>query len=169
MSADRPHVVWDISEPPSKAKRISGKDVFVDMNEAFSSNVPAVFPETDEIIVVCNTGLAQDLMQPIRIRKHNVSCGDVFWAIYEYFQKPISRDVVDIIKGRSEDDYRRLLEACYRRCSRAPGLADITRRQGVRRVDCLDDRTAWWGMWPVWAADGTWSLHLGLTSSSSRA
>jgi hypothetical protein len=169
MSADRPHVVWDISEPPSKAKRISGKDVFVDMNEAFSSNVPAVFPETDEIVVVCNTGLAQDLMRPIRIRKHNVSCGDVFWAIYEYFRKPISRDEVDIIKGRSEDDYRRLLEACYRRCSRAPGLADITRRQGVRRVDCLDDRTAWWGMWPVWAADGTWTLHLGLMPSSSRA
>jgi hypothetical protein len=166
VSADRPHIVWDVSEPPSKAKRISGHDIFVDMNDALSSRVPAVFPETDEIMVVCNTGLAQDMWPPIRIRKNQVSCGDVFWAIYEYFQKPILCDEVDIIKGRSEDDYRRMLEACYRRCSRAPGLADITRRQGVKRVDCLDDRTAWWGMWPVWAMDGTWSLHLGLMQPS---
>jgi F-box-like len=165
------HVVWDVSEPPSKAKRISGKGVFVDMNDAFSSNVPAVFPETDEIVVVYNTGpgLAQDLIEPIMIKKRKVSCGDVFWAIYEYFQKPMSPDEVGIIKSRSEDDYRRLLESCYRRCLRTPDLADIIRRQGVKRVDCLDDRTAWWGLRPVWAADGTWSLHLDLILSSSGA
>ncbi|KAI0246853.1 hypothetical protein BJV78DRAFT_1286030 [Lactifluus subvellereus] len=166
VSADRPHVVWDISDPPSKAKRISGQDIFVDMNDAFSSHTPAVFPETNEIIVVCNTGFGQDMWPPIKIRKNKVTCGDVFWAIYQYFQKPVSCDEVDIIKGRSEDEYRRLLEACYRRCSRTPGLAEITRRQGVKRVDCLEDRTAWWGMWPVWAMDGTWSLHLGLMASS---
>ena len=167
VSADRPHVVWDISDPPSKAKRISGHDVFVDMTDAFSSNTPAVFPETNEIIIMCNSGLAQqEMWPPIRIRKNKVTCGDVFWEIYQYFQKPMSCDEVNVIKGRSEDEYRRLLEACYRRCSRAPGLADITRRQGVKRVDCLEDRTAWWGMWPVWAMDGTWSLHLGLMASS---
>jgi hypothetical protein len=49
---------------------------------------------------------------------------------------------------------------------RTPGLADITRQQGVKRVDCLDDRTAWLGLRPVWAADRTWSLHLDLMPSS---
>jgi hypothetical protein len=166
VNADRPHIVWDVSEPPSTAKRISGQDIFVNMHEAFSSDATAVFPETDEITVVCNTGLAQDMWPPIRIRKNKVTSGDVFWAIYEFFQKPISCDEVDLIKGRSEDSYRRLLEACYLRCRRAPGLADITRRQGVKRIDCLEGRTAWWGMWPVWAPDGTWSLHLGLMASS---
>ncbi|KAH9968526.1 hypothetical protein BGW80DRAFT_1338029 [Lactifluus volemus] len=136
------------------------------MNEAFSSNVTAVFPEADEIVVICNTGLAPDLIEPIRIKKHKVSCGDVFWAIYEYFQQPMSPDEVGIIKSRSEDDYRTLLEAYHRRCLRTPGLADITRQQGVKRVDCLDDYTAWWGMSPIWAADGTWSLHLDLMPSS---
>jgi F-box-like len=166
ISADRPHVVWDVSEPPSMARGISDKDVIVDINEALSSNVPAVFPETDEIVIVFHTGLAQGVIQPIRIKAHKVSCGEVFWAIYEYFQKPMSHDEVDIIKSRSEDDYNRLLEACYRRCSRAPGLEDTIRRQGVKRLDCLDDRTAWWGMRLVWAADSTWSLHLDLMSSS---
>jgi hypothetical protein len=161
--------VWDVSEPPSTAKRISGKDVIVDMRDAFSSDATAVFPETNEISVVCNMGLGgQDMWPPIRIRKRdgNVTSGDVFWAIYEFFQKPITCDEVDIIRGRSEDDYRRLLEACYQRCKRTPGLADITRRQGVKRIDCLEDRTAWWGMMPVWGADGSWSLHLGLMASS---
>jgi hypothetical protein len=169
VNTERPHVVWDVSEPPSTAKRISGKDVIVDMRDAFSSDATAVFPETDEISVVCNMGLGgQDMWPPIRIRKHDrkVTSGDVFWAIYEFFQKPITCDEVDIIRGRSEDDYRRLLEACYHRCKRTPGLADITRRQGVRRIDCLEDRTAWWGMMPVWGTDGSWSLHLGLMASS---
>jgi hypothetical protein len=154
--------VWDVSAPPSKAKGIS------DMNKAFSSDLLSVFPEIDEVVVIFHAALAQDLMRPIRIRKHKVSCGDVFWAIYEYFQKPMSPDEVGIIKSRSEDDYRRLLEACYRRCLRTPGLADITRRQGVKRIDCLDDRTAWWGMSIVWAADGP-GLHLDLMLSSSGA
>ncbi|KAH9968541.1 hypothetical protein BGW80DRAFT_1338283 [Lactifluus volemus] len=138
------------------------------MNEAFSSNVTAVFPETDEIVVDCERGLAQDLMRPIRIKKRRVSCGDVFWAIYEYFQQPMSPDEVGIIKGRSEDDYHRLLEAYHRRCLRTPGLADITRQQGVKRVDCLDNHTAWRGMLPVWS-DGTWSRGLYLLLSSSGA
>ena len=167
-NTERPHVVWDVSEPPSTAKRISGKDVIVDMRDAFSSDATAVFPETDEISVVCNMGLGgQDMWPPIRIRKHGkVTSGDVFWAIYEFFQKPITCDEVDIIRGRSEDDYRRLLEACYQRCKRTPGLADITRRQGVKRIDCLEDRISWWGMVPVWGPDGSWSLHLGLMASS---
>src|SRR6266702_925228 len=165
VNPDRPHVVWDVSEAPSKAQRISGKDIFVSMHEAFSPDATAVFPETDEIVVVCDAGLAQDMWPPIRIRKEKVTSGDVFWAIFEYFQKPMTRDEVEHIKTRSEDGYRRLLEACYRRCARSPGLADITRRQGVRRVDCLEDRTAWWGLWPVWALDGTWSLQLSLMES----
>ncbi len=168
VNTDRPHVVWDVSEPPSTAKRISGKDIIVDMRDAFSSDATAVFPETDEILVVCNMGLGgQDMWPPIRIRKHGkVRSGDVFWAIYEFFQKPITCDEVDLIRGRSDDDYRRLLEMCYQRCKRTPGLADITRRQGVKRIDCLEDRTAWWGMVPVWGTDGSWTLHLGLMASS---
>lgn len=169
VSADRPHIVWDVSEPPSTAKRLSGKDIFVDMHEAFSSDATAVFPETNEILVVCNTGLGQDLWPPIRVRKDKVTTGDVFWAIYEFFQKPVTCDEVELIKRRSEDNYRRLLETCYQRCRRIPGLSDITRRQGVKRIDCLEDRTAWWGSWPVWAGDGTWSLHLGLMASSRSA
>jgi hypothetical protein len=170
-NTERPHVVWNVSRPPSTAKRISGKDVIVDMRDAFSSDATAVFPETDEISIVCDMGLGgQDMWPPTRIRKRDgkVTSGDVFWAIYEFFQKPITIDEVDIIRGRSEDDYRRLLEACYRRCERTPGLADITRRQGVKRVDCLEDRTAWWGMIPVRGADGSWSLRLqvGLMASS---
>lgn len=167
VNPERPHVMWDVSEPPSTAKRLSGKDVIVDMRDAFSSDATAVFPETDEILVVCNLGLGgQDMWPPIRIRKHGkVTSGDVFWAIYEFFQTPITCDEVDIIRGRSEDDYRRLLDGCYRRCKRTPGLADITRRQGLKRVDCLEDRTTWWGMVPVWGADGSWSLHLGLMAS----
>jgi hypothetical protein len=165
VNPDRPHVVWDVSEAPSKAQRISGKDIFVSMHEAFSPDASAVFPETNEIVVVCNIGLAQDMWPPIMVRKEKVTVGDVYWAIYEFLQKPITRDEVERIKTRSADSYRRLLEACYRRCARTPGLADITRRQGVRRVDCLEDRTAWWGLWQVWAPDGTWSLHLNLTES----
>jgi len=168
-NTERPHVVWDVSEPPSTAKRISGKDVFVDMHEAFTSDATAVFPEVGEVVVVCNAGLGgQDMWPPIRIRKNDgkVTSGDVFWAIYEFFQKPITCDEVDVIRGRSEGDYRRLLEGCYLRCRRTPGLADITRRQGVKRIDCLEDRVTWWGMVPVWGADGTWSLHLGLMASS---
>ena len=165
VNPDRPHVIWDVSEAPSKAQRISGKDIFVSMHEAFKPDAIAVFPETDEVVVVCNVGLAQDMWPPIVIRKGKVTSGDVFWAIYEFFQKPITRDEVHRIKVRSADDYRRLLEACYRRCARTPGLADITRRQGVKRVDCLEDRTAWWGLWPVWALDGSWSLHLSLKES----
>jgi len=135
------------------------------MHEAFSPDAIAVFPETDQVVVVCNVGLAQDMWPPIVIRREKVTSGDVFWAIYEFFQKTITRDEVQRIKARSEDHYRRLLETCYRRCARTPGLADITRRQGVRRVDCLEDCTAWWGLWPVWAPDGTWSLHLSLMES----
>jgi len=169
VNTERPHVMWDISEPPSSAKRISGKDVIVDMHDAFSSGATAVFPETDEIVVVCNMGLGgQDMWPPIRIRKRHgkVTSGDVFWTIYEFFQKTITCDEVDLIRERSDDDFRRLLEACYQRCKRTPGLADITRRQGVKRIDCLENRTTWWGMVPVWGADGTWTLHLGLMASS---
>jgi len=161
--------MWDISEPPSSAKRISGKDVIVDMHDAFSSGATAVFPETDEIVVVCNMGLGgQDMWPPIRIRKRHgkVTSGDVFWTIYEFFQKTITCDEVDLIRERSDDDFRRLLEACYQRCKRTPGLADITRRQGVKRIDCLENRTTWWGMVPGGGADGTWALRLGLMASS---
>jgi hypothetical protein len=43
----------------------------VDLSEIFSSNVTAVFPETSEIVVVYNTALAQDLMEPID-KRHKV-------------------------------------------------------------------------------------------------
>ncbi|KAH9968529.1 hypothetical protein BGW80DRAFT_657149 [Lactifluus volemus] len=74
ISADKLHVVWDVSKSPSSAMGISGKDVLVDMSEIFSSDVTAVFPETDEIVIVFNTALAQDLMQPIdNLKRHKVS------------------------------------------------------------------------------------------------
>jgi len=101
------------------------------------------------------------------VRKNKVTSGDVCWGIYQFFQKAITCDEVNLIKARSEDDYRKILEACYQRVGPHSLVWQISQGvQGVKRIDCREDRTAWWGLWPVWAPDGTWCLHLGLMVSS---
>ncbi|KAI0041945.1 hypothetical protein FA95DRAFT_631145 [Auriscalpium vulgare] len=159
-TAGKPHIVWDVSLPPSTARRITGHDVFVDMYDVLWH--PAVLPGARKMVIVCDTGMARgSLWSPIVIRQRtDLTCGDVFQAVYNFFQTQITDRELESITAAGH--YEALLTAAHARCQTSPGLAEYNRLQGFKRVDCLGEWKMWWGTWIQYEHDGTWTLHLGL-------
>jgi len=159
-----PNLVWDITQKPTTAKRITGRRIVTDLSPKFGDQ--ATYPGVETVRIHCDRGIAKDFWDPIVIEKGNaVNVWDILNAIYEYYQIPMSEQEVQYVSSLHDDNYQKMTDACYRRCSKTPSLPGYELRQGIKRADCLGENTKFFGMWITHDADSNWHLDLGLTNS----
>lgn len=162
-NADVPHILWDAAiEHPDKIRRMTSRGGIVKLAGTDYWKMPATYPESSNVQV--HLPHMHKLWGPVVISKKNpIEVRDLFEAVWEYLQKPITWDDVAAVANSSggAERWRRIHYACYRRCQTAPALAEFERREGVKRVDFLEGRTVFWGVWPCYNPDGTWYLCMG--------
>ncbi|KAI6140986.1 hypothetical protein BKA82DRAFT_3986522, partial [Pisolithus tinctorius] len=95
---------------------------------------------------------------------------DLLKGIYAFFQTRLARAEVEYIGSLGRDNYHLLVDTYQRRTTqRHLGvLRDWEWRDGMRMVDCLGDKTWWWGVWVTYNPNGTWQLNLGLVNPTHR-
>lgn len=86
---------------------------------------------------------------------HGISCRDVFEAIYKAFNEQLTLEEQRLVRDR-----RAVEEAFRLRCKLAPGLPEVERSFGWKRVDVLCHQTVFLGLTqPKSGSD--WVLNLG--------
>ncbi|GJE87977.1 hypothetical protein PsYK624_040600 [Phanerochaete sordida] len=74
-----------------------------------------------------------------------VVCGDVFDAIYDMLQTPLTEQELEkLVDGSAQR--RRIAAAFAQRCKDAPLLDEYVRQQGLRRIDILQGKRIFAGM-----------------------
>ena len=159
-----PHLVWDISQSPSATRRITGAHTIISAQPRLKEQ--ATVPGTLEVYIALQASIIQELWGPIKISKQTmVTAWDILYAIYDYFQTPLTHAEVDFLSGLHPDNYPRLVDAWIARCNVTPALPGFEARQGLKRVDLLGDKRCWWGCWiDIDQASGSWYLNLGLVN-----
>ncbi|KAF8124588.1 hypothetical protein EV363DRAFT_1354012 [Boletus edulis] len=159
-NAHLPMIGWNVTKHPSMAKRLTPNHVIVDMSSISGDTV--THTKANTIVVTCDVGHMSTLWGPIVIdQSEPVTLRDLFEAIYEYFQIPLTHPEVQYICGLHPSNLRRLTDAYYERCRESVALPGWEARQGLKRADVLGDRKYWWGVW-MSSRCGVWWLNLGL-------
>jgi len=157
-----PHTLWDLTQPPMLAKRLTGKHVVVDMKPEF--NEDATYPPVPKAHVsLTGVDLVHQLWGPIVIKNEGgkpLSVGDVINGIYAFFQKPVLQRDMDKIKEYDEKNYDTMLEAMEKRCYREPGLPGRAWKDGMKRVDALGAYISFGGLTVIENDDDTWEFSL---------
>jgi len=166
-NAALPHMMWDISQLATTAKRITGNHVIVSVTDKLDEI--ATHPAVDRLVVVCQVGVAQALWGHIEVkasRPKGVTVWDVFNGIFEYFQKRVGRRELDRMKEMLGDEQleERMAGAFYQRVLITPALPGYELKEGLKRVDCLGDACFFWGLYVSYNDDDTWQLNLGLVN-----
>ena len=161
---DLPQIVWDVSQHPTRAQRITGAHTIVGLSPQM--NQQAVVPATQEVHIAIQASYIQRLWGTIRVQtKSTAAVWDILNAIYEYFQTPLKQSEVDYLQSLDPGNYDILVNACYARCNVTPALPGFEHSQGLKRVDLLGDQRAFWGLWvSVDEAANSWHLNLGLVN-----
>jgi len=154
-----PHTFWDVCQVPSTAKRLTGKHVIVDLKPHFDDE--ATSPGAPKVHIVCDVDIINRLWGPIIIKSDGVvKVWDILQGIYQHLQTPLTRREVDLMTEADAKNYDKIVDAMYRRCSRDPSLPGRAWKDGLKRVDCLGDMTAFGGLRIVENPDNTWQFHL---------
>jgi hypothetical protein len=162
-----PHLMWDISQHPTTAKRITGNHIIMDVSSKLTE--VATYPAVDRLVIACNVGVAQRLWGLINVKQSRpggVRIWDIMLAIHEYFQIRVGRRELDRISKALGDEkvYEKMADAMYQRCIVTPALPGYEMRNGLKRIDYLGDTTFFWGLYVSYSEEGTWQLNLGLVN-----
>ncbi|KAF9786443.1 hypothetical protein BJ322DRAFT_1108292 [Thelephora terrestris] len=166
-NAALPHIMWDVSQLPTTARRITGNHVIVSVMDKLED--VATHPAVDRLAVACQVGVAEQFWGHIEIkasRPKGVTVWDVLNGIFEYFQKRVGRRELSRMKELSGDERleEKMADAFYQRIRATPALPGYERKQGLKRVDCLGDECFFWGLYVSYNNDSTWQLNLGLVN-----
>ena len=166
-NAALPHIMWDISQLPTTAKRITGNHVIVSVMDKLDDL--ATHPAVDRLVVACQVGVAENFWGHIEVkasRPKGVTVWDVFSGIFEYFQKRVGKRELKRMKEMSGDERleEKLTDAFYQRIRTTPALPGYELKGGLKRVDCLGDGCFFWGLYVSYNNDNTWQLNLGLVN-----
>lgn len=93
---------------------------------------------------------------------HSIRCRDVFEAIYKTFNEKLTLEEQRLVNDR------RAVEAAFRlRCEHVPGLSEVERSFGWKRVDVLVHQTIFLGLTQP-KSRGGWVLNLGTVPRAPR-
>lgn len=162
LNPNLPHTLWDLTQPPILAKRLTGKHVVLDMKSEF--NEDATYPAVPKAhITLAGVDLVHQIWGPIVIRSEGnkpLSVGDVINGIYAFFQKPVLQRDMDKIKEFDPKNYDTMLEAMEKRCYSEPGLPGRAWKEGMKRVDALGAYISFGGLTVIENEDDTWEFSL---------
>jgi len=161
-----PLIDWNVTKHPSTAKRLTPNHVVVDMSSIWEH--PATHTNARMIVVTCDVGYMSTLWGPVVIDQSGpVTLRDLFEAIYQYFQVPLTYPEVQYICNLHPSNLRRMTDAYYHWCRESFALPGWEAWQGLKRADVLGDRKHWWGVW-ISSRHGAWWLNLGLMNPAHR-
>jgi hypothetical protein len=98
---------------------------------------------------------------PIMVEKATITIRDILDAIYEYFQKPLTRRQVQRITS-VPNNLTRLTMSAHKRVKDASDLDAFTMTSGFRRIDAMGGHRRFQGLRPMVFQNNTWRLLLGL-------
>lgn len=165
-----PHTLWDLTQPPTMAKRLTGRHVVVDLKPQF--NEVATYPTVPKAHVrLAGVDLVHQLWGPIIIKNQGdkpLSVGDILQGIYEFFRKPVHQRDLDKIKEQGDKNYDTMLEAMEKRCYNEPGLPGRAWKEGMKRVDALGAFISFGGLTVIENDDDTWEFSLVVLNRSGQ-
>ena len=141
-------IEWNVSHPVDRVRHALD-------DAAFIANVsePATNPPISTLCVELHffgySGVTWN-WDPITIRKRRpVQITDLFHAIYDYFQTPLTRGEYDIIKSHGKANAKIVRDSWRERvASQAVGAAQTAvYHGGLRRVDCLGSSKHFVRLW----------------------
>jgi hypothetical protein len=178
---DMPQIVWDISQNPSGAQRITGAHTIISLSSQFHQQ--AIVPATEEVRIAVESPFVEHLWGPIMVTsKSKITVWDILSyvslmsfschlahlgisAIYEFFQKRLTHSEVRYIQSLDPRNYDILVDAYCARCNVTPALPGFERLQGLKRIDILGDKRGFWGIWISFDdSSSSWHLNLGLVN-----
>lgn len=164
-NAALPHIEWDISREPSTANLITSKGIAGSVRGALDKIV--TYPAAERLVIGCQVGIVEKVWGPIKVRASGpggVTTRDAFNAIYEYFQRTVKKSGLARMKELPEGERleENMKEAFYRRTRGMPVLPGHD--EALKRLDCLGERSFFWGLYVSYNDDGTWQLNLGLVN-----
>lgn len=176
-SASVPHMLWEVTEHPSRIKRLTSRGCIVPFADTDAMRQQATYPAVSQMHVYI-PGM-RNAWGPLVIERpsspsspsgamnavNGIEVGMIFDALYNYLRTPLNAADVRALLSSPEGPgkYARAEWACWRRCRRSLAVAGYEAGRGMRRVDVLEGRTGFWGMWACYRADGTWFVCVGLT------
>ena len=162
VNPNLPQTLWDLTQPPMMAKRLTGKHVVVDMKPQFDED--ATYPAVPKAhVLLAGADLIHQIWGPIIIRNEGgkpLSVGDIINGIYAFLQKPVLQRDLNKIKDHDEKNYDTMLEAMEKRCYLEPGLPGRAWKEGMKRVDALGAYISFGGLTVVENDDDTWEFSL---------
>jgi hypothetical protein len=166
-NAALPHIMWDVSQLPTTANRITGNHVIVSVMNKLDD--VATHPAVDRLVVACQVGVAGRFWGHIEVkasRPIGVTVWDVFNGIHGYFQKRVGKRELGRMKELLGDERleEKMADAFYQRVRVTPALPGYELKEGLKRVDCLGDMCFFWGLYVSYNDDNTWQLNLGLVN-----
>ena len=155
-----PILQWDILHRAEQARIYTGRQVIVSVDLGSQ----AVLPNVSKVYISSDHHLLASWMEswgPIMVEKPKVTIRDILDAIYEYFQKPLTRKDFQRI---NETPYNaaRLTISAHKRARDSYELYSVSLESGFRRVDIMGSHRRFQGLRPVIFQDNTWKLFLGL-------
>ena len=159
----KPHILWNAAiERPDRMKRVTSAGTIINIGATFL-NEPATTPGVGRLQVRLQN--MRDTWGAVLVEAENgvsgtVTVRDVFHAVWKYLQKPINQDDRDSLCNSpgGKKRWQSIERAYHQRCRAAPALEKYEQKQGVRRVDFLRCKSAYWGCYISYNIDGSWYL-----------
>ncbi|THH26300.1 hypothetical protein EUX98_g7893 [Antrodiella citrinella] len=101
-----PHIKWDMSLPPTTAKRMSGTGIVTSLTDKFSDG--ATDPPVRHIEIIIPAGPEEPmgvgaLWSNIIIKQDkSITTADIFWAIYDFLHTPLLDHEIEDVKKKLE-------------------------------------------------------------------
>jgi hypothetical protein len=160
MNPSIPILQWDILHRAEQARIYTGRQVIVSAD----LGAQAVLPNVSKIYISSDRYPLAPWIEswgPIMVEKPKVTIRDILDAIYEYFQKPLTRREFRRINELPSNAVR-LATSAQKRASAAHELYSVGVESGFRRVDVMGSHRRFQGLRLVVFQDNTWKLFLEL-------
>lgn len=132
---------FDIAHPPTEIRRVSGgKRLHLSQTDM---EKPAAVPMQTEMII---TYPPLPFWEIEVSSSKGLSCMDVWRAIYETFNRPLTPAEKELYVMSDRERKKRCQAAFERRCELVAALPAWERKQGLKRVDLLEGKTFFKGL-----------------------
>lgn len=166
------HIKWDMSLPPTSARRMSGVGIITSLKAKF--NEVATNPPVDHVQIICPFGPEEPAglgipFPNIDIRKvsGDVTVGDILYGIYDFFNEPLSDDEVADVKRKLEGArsyipwYESLEYSATQRARVSHEIGALKKSGPYRRIDCMGSAQRFFsGMAVTYSQQGRWWMVL---------
>ncbi|TFK30022.1 hypothetical protein FA15DRAFT_663343 [Coprinopsis marcescibilis] len=167
LNMDDPTLYWDIVHPPSHARVIAGRRIFLPVPFGEKAAV-TVDGAATRILITTDTPYLKYWMEerwgPLIVsRSGGITVRDVLEELHLYFQEPLTAAEVDDIERDDATNAGNLQNALNIRVKDSyEALHVIAAHEGFKRSDALGCLRRFQGLRAVVFQDGTWKLYLGL-------